>query len=41
MWVKQCHHPFGNGKHTTCKNGDLGHGLLLIIVLPALAFLKP
>ena len=31
MWVKQCpkflNHPFGNGKHTTHKNGDLEHGL--------------
>ena len=22
-------HPFGNGNHTTYKNGDLGDGLLL------------
>jgi hypothetical protein len=28
MWLKQCHfyHSFGNGKHTTYKNGDLGDG---------------
>ena len=31
MWVKQCHKPAmtGNGKHATCKNGDLQDGLLL------------
>ena len=31
-------HPFGNGKHTTFKNGDFGDGLLYIyiIVLPTL-----
>ena len=35
MWVKQCHKPplTGNGKTTTYKTGDLGDGLLLLVVI--------
>ena len=35
MWVKQCHKPplTRNGKTTTYKNGVLGDGLLLLVVI--------
>ena len=33
MWVKQCHKlPMtGNGKYTTYKHGDLGHGFMIVL----------
>ena len=27
----------GNGKHSTYKNGELGHGLLFILLPPSIA----